>query len=268
MDTLRLIQLETQSACNARCEFCPTGTQERKRPVVKMPMSLIRSIIDQGIALGVRTFAPFKDNEPLMDVRLFTVLDILASHGVAIHLSTNASLLTAKRADQLATYPDLTLTLSLHGQAFNGLDETKVSANAHYMASLRPIIAYRLDCPATHDTIEAFKAEWGSLAMVSESYQNYGGTIPVPDQNARWLLPPVPCFRLLSQMAINASGIVALCCQDVEAAVPLGDLNTESLETVWNRAQSLRDRHRAYDFDMELCRDCVMNRYPGVPRFD
>ena len=60
-------------------------------------------------------------------------------------------------------------------------------------------------------------------------------------------------------MVICADGKVVPCCNDFSCRHPLGDLNTESIEEVWNgdKFVEFRRLHCRNKFDsMPICREC------------
>lgn len=269
MDQLGIVQIETVGNCQAKCRFCPTGNGIRTRPGGRMSWNLFTSIVDQAWDLGVRIVVPFGNNEFFIDTRWTQVLDFLRDKGMAVYLNTNVELLTPAKIDKLISYPNIKeIQLSLHGwgkEAYErvmGLDFETTRRNAHYLTDHAPfpVRHYFLLYEDTLDSEAAFRAEWGDKASVTPAFFNWGNTIH-SDYAKQFQQPPHPCERLLSQLFVLWDGTVALCCMDVDGAVPLGNLNTEPLALVWERNQPMRDRHHAYDFDMPLCKSCTMNRY-------
>ena len=66
---LKMVEIETYTACNRRCSYCPNATHER--PDAFMSEALFASIIDQlsELQFGGRMSFHFY-NEPLLDPRL------------------------------------------------------------------------------------------------------------------------------------------------------------------------------------------------------
>lgn len=269
IDTCQIIQLESSTACDGTCDFCPVNSIPLNRPKGTMKQALFEKIVREGMDMGVKQYLLFLNGEPLLFKPLFAWMDYLAERNLHTTLFTNASQLTAEKAQRLATHPALDfLTVSYHGgdkdtyERVMGLDYDKAKAQVEYFLSLNPsfpVKVYLLDYPETHASVEAFKATWGERAMVSAAYFSWGGLRPNPNKALE--LPPHPCERLLYHMTIDVQGKVNLCCMDYHSAVVWGDANTEPLADIWQQAQIWRDRHKALDFSMPLCKDCSMNRY-------
>jgi radical SAM protein with 4Fe4S-binding SPASM domain len=268
-DALGIVQVETSTACQAKCRFCPTGNGLRTRNGFRMGWDLFTSIVNQARDMGVRIIIPYGNNEFFLDKRWPDIMDYLFLTGMDVYLNTNVSLLGPDKIDKLIQYPNLKeMTLSLHGwgkenyEAVMGLPFEQTRANAHYLIDHAPfpVRLYFLRYEDTLDSEAAFRAEWGERASVSDAFFNWSGEV-VSDRNKQFELPQHPCSRVLNTLFVLASGKVALCCMDYDGKVELGDLNAEPLADVWARNQPMRDRHHANDFDMPLCKNCNMNRW-------
>ncbi len=268
-DICTTVQIETIAHCNATCDFCPVGFLPFNRPQGVMPDSLYRKIVDDAVDMGVTTVIPFLNGEPLMDKHLFDRLDYIAAKGLRTVIFTNGSLLNKAKADRLATYTNIdSITFSFHGgdeytyEKVMGLNFNYTRKNIDYFLTITqvPTNVYLLSYEHTRESVDAFKQLWREHAFVSEAYFTWGGL--TESQRARLLEhPPQPCQRLLHHMTVLVDGRVNLCCMDFHGAVILGDVNQMALADIWAGNQAMRNRHKRYDFDMALCRDCSMNRY-------
>lgn len=269
MDKLYSLQIESSTACQAKCTFCPTGLGTIKRPKGQMSDELFHKIVAEGMEMGVEEWLLFKDGEPLIFKRFFEWMDYLAERHLQTALFTNAAQLTREKAERLASYTNLKFVMcSVHGgdkasyEAMMGLNYEQTRANVEYFISLPKsyrVDVYMLETPETHASVPEFLRTWGVRSFVSPAYYNWGGEIENPNKAHEG--KQVPCGRILNQMQVLWDGRVALCCMDAHGEVILGDLNTETVRDVWERMKPLRDRHLAYDFDMPLCRDCNLNRF-------
>lgn len=108
----RTIFLELTSRCNMHCAFCPSDVL--RRPKEHLAGGRLRSFLDQVRALGLRT--PVLLNvlgEPLLDKRVYAVLDELEAAGHPVTLITNMTLLDdAGIRRELLRHRNLTLALS------------------------------------------------------------------------------------------------------------------------------------------------------------
>jgi len=73
------------------------------------------------------------------------------------------------------------------------------------------------------------------------------------------------CFSL-DGITILSNGIVAQCCADYEGKFPIGDMNSETIEQVWNgpKLKTVKDnlRHRRFE-GIPMCSNCdLINQNP------
>jgi len=111
-DPPRTIFLELTSRCNMHCSFCPSDVL--RRPKEHLAEARLRSFLDQVRALGLTT--PVLLNvlgEPLLNKRVYPLLDELEAAGHPVTLITNMTLLDdggVRR--ELLRHRNLTLALS------------------------------------------------------------------------------------------------------------------------------------------------------------
>jgi len=113
VDPPRTLFLELTSHCNMHCAFCPSDVL--RRPKEHLSEARLRKFLDQIHALNLRT--PILLNvlgEPLLNKKVYEVLDLLEAEGHPVTLITNVSLLgdpDVRR--ELLRHGNLTLALSL-----------------------------------------------------------------------------------------------------------------------------------------------------------
>ncbi len=114
---------------------------------------------------------------------------------------------------------------------------------------------------ATLPEQEAFFDEWvrrvGWANVISPSH--YAGELP--DQSVMNMAPPhrSRCARLWSRLMILADGTAVTCDQDFAARQPVGDLATESVESIWTgpKLAAIRAAHKDANLaDHPLCPAC------------
>jgi MoaA/NifB/PqqE/SkfB family radical SAM enzyme len=261
MDTLIAIQIESSTACNGHCEFCPRF--DMKRSGGEMPDILFHKIIDEAMAMGVKIISPFLNGEPFLFPRLFEWLDYLKERDIHFVLFTNGSMLTKGKAENMNAYCDVgKLIFSMHGydklsyESQMRLSYETVKSNIEYFISIAkiPYQVYILDTAINHKGIDIFLETWKEGNPYSAKYNNWAGKRPSSMKGVK-----IPCERILSEMTIYWDGRVNLCCMDSDAGVILGDVNSQSIKEIWEGNQWMRDKHKEYDFDLPLCRNCNKN---------
>ena len=265
------VHLETQTLCNAACNFCPYPTLERRG--AKMPDALITKIIED-LREVPRTLpfqlSPFKVNEPFLDTRLFPILAQINDRlpNASLTLTTNASALTEKQVMRLREVRNLGyLWISM-----NDYREAEYEATMHLpyrrtMARLRMIHALRangrLDVRIVLSRVgDATSADVEFVQWVKREFPLFEASV---FQRGNWLsqvdtatapAPPVGCARWFD-LSITATGIVAHCCMDGAAKYPIGDVSRQSVLEVYNAPEYRKLRERtAFRQDADPCNRC------------
>ena len=93
----RILQIESAAACNMECSFCPYPLKDDK--VSKLSLENIKHIINQvdpnDKEFKYVTFSQF--NEPLLDKRIFEIIDFAQNTGLNVHMVTNGLLLNKEK---------------------------------------------------------------------------------------------------------------------------------------------------------------------------
>ena len=110
-----ILQVETKAACNMACSFCPYPLKDDKESVLHIDE--IKKIIDQinpnDPNFKYVTFSQF--NEPLLDNRIFEIIEYAQSAGLKVYFVTNGLLLNKqKNIDELLRLkPELKISLQI-----------------------------------------------------------------------------------------------------------------------------------------------------------
>jgi sulfatase maturation enzyme AslB (radical SAM superfamily) len=117
------IQIQTVSACNAKCKFCPyQGSWHHKNPG-RMRRHVYEKIILNLKRFNVRKFCPYLENEPLLDREIFDKIRFAIEHlsPKCIELSTNLSVLNNEILKEIeAVFPGIPHEFRI---SFHGVDE-------------------------------------------------------------------------------------------------------------------------------------------------
>ena len=110
MDFPHEVSIETLAVCNAACVFCPYPDLERKGD--RMPDAMVAKIITdlQDVPQDLPfSISPFKINDPLLDVRIFDILEDCGARlpSASLRMFTNGSPLTEKHIARLAKVRNL-----------------------------------------------------------------------------------------------------------------------------------------------------------------
>lgn len=263
MSRPRTIQFEISTFCNANCLFCPRASMTR--PQGEMSDEIFYEIIKQGKEIGVRRFFPFLNGEPFTHLKIFEKLGFMEKEGVRTSLFTNAGVLTKEKIDKLVQYKNIeyincslnAATEETYDKVVRGPDFKKTKENINYLISKAPF-RVRVTMAMVKENIyekELFLKQWKNKGKLGEFLNWAGDRHDAFEKTGE----RVPCSQFLTKLSILWDGRVCLCCMDYDGRVILGDMKKESLAEIWNKAEILRKRHRALDFNMPLCRDCNVN---------
>jgi sulfatase maturation enzyme AslB (radical SAM superfamily) len=97
------VQIQTVSACNAKCHFCPYLESWHKKNPGRMEEDTFRRVVHEIANFKIMKFCPYLENEPLMDKDLFNRIEYALQRidFKTVELSTNAFLLSQAKIDNL-----------------------------------------------------------------------------------------------------------------------------------------------------------------------
>lgn len=237
LDQPNEISIETLTRCNAACTFCPYPTLERIGE--RMPDDLLYRLVDE-MAEFERPFlfSPFKVSEPLLDKRLFPLLERMNERvpQARIRIFTNGAALTWANAEKLSWVDNLELWISVNShrkeeyEPLMGLNFERMLQNVdqlHGSDFPHPVTVLRVG------------ADPGFLAFCEDRWPHFERLLIKKDG---WLgytepdigeIPDTPCARWF-ELSITSSGVVSLCCMDGKAEFPIGDVREQTLLEVYN----------------------------------
>ena len=250
-----MVAVETVSMCNAACTFCPHSTSGKNEHRETMSESLFEKILaDCAGQADLTTFNLSFQNEPLMDPRLFERLRAARralGSAVMISMVTNGSLLRGRRLQALLADPPDLLKISV-----TGIDAATYEAgmkNLRFHVTLKNLdnlltVAHQhggprivINCVMTAAmeavgirAIHDFWNERGAQVHVM-NLENRAGALAADQLAAHEgrLQPRAWCKRPEEQLSIWPNGDVALCCADWTKQIVLGNVESDSLQTIW-----------------------------------
>src|SRR6266540_7184987 len=275
---LLFLSLETCTACNHRCPFCPVSVDARAEK--DKSQELFESIVDQTIAAGGKGVVVFLSNynettiDPLFEERCRALFE----RGVPVSILTNASNFPPERGQRLQEagrfrYIGLTLpTLDperyqkLHGTR----DLARVIANieamqAHALAEETAIVvlgdqdeAHRRDMAEIRRRFEP--RGWQVRPFRIRSRPASGTFVPEPPPKKKLKGCELMGSRPFEHLHVTATAKAVLCCQDYYERLPVGNLKTQTVAEVLGGDAMARLRRWTYGVEEApadfLCRRC------------
>ncbi len=249
-----VVVIENTNVCNSHCFMCPHD--ELHRPLGVMSLDLFKKVVDQCALLGVSKISLHGFGEPLTD-RIFPERVKYAKEKGIPHVGTtsNGALMTKDLAEAviLAGLDQINFSLDAvspeaYGKIRVGLPFKTVMENVREFIGLRNRLG-RTKPLVTVDLIEnqhnqgetkAFINRWQGIADLvnittlhtwAGSYKEKVGSGQLHHQNR--FIKREPCRFLWTDLVVNWDGRVSACCQDYEATMVVGDLQTTPLKEVW-----------------------------------
>jgi 2-deoxy-scyllo-inosamine dehydrogenase (SAM-dependent) len=233
------VRIETATACNRRCAYCPNSRFDRGliENQQLMDAALFHKVIDDLAAIKYRgVIAPDSFNEPLLDPRLVAFMGYARRQlpGAWLLLVTNGDFLTAARYEELVAAGIDSIIVSIHGKPPS--------------PTVQALAAYLRQHPQRQIPIQF-------LTFGDETpLYNRGGLVEplVLNTEPRCISPENP-------LVVNAAGDVVLCCNDYFGDYVYGNVADASVVEIWHSEafRTRREQQRRGDFDLAFCRRCV-----------
>ena len=264
------VYVEITNVCNLKCSFCP-GTRREKRFLPPEDFAVI--------AGKLRPYADYLYlhvmGEPLLHPELEKLLDTADALGFRVCITTNGTLLPEKGA--LLRRPCIhKVSISLHSFEGNGGGEMTdyLEGIWDFARSASSIVALRLwnagGADVRNGEIERFLSEklgvdvtalpvdpTGSRRLGKKLYLESAEKFDWPELSAPEKGTQF-CHGLRQQIAVLCDGTAVPCCLDHEGDIPLGNLLTDSVESILSapRAAALCEGFSRRRPTEELCRRC------------
>lgn len=276
--------LEPTNRCNVDCIMCPNSdfADHELGDIALDEFSRIVSAISPTAELTMLYFL----GEPTVHPA-FTDLLKIARGGLKgrIVVSTNATKMSSAHIDALIKNTDVILVCIdrwdresyeriRRGSSFDEVVRTTERILAARGTGSSPLVVVKmLDINPRPGTREAWKTEvtefqryWTAKGAIALSgwLNTWAGQFIQLDRLRSQPTPyssgnRVACADLWFKMVINWRGEVPMCCHNWNSSIPLGDVNTRSIEAVWQGPEvvRLRDSHAHGDYTCtSLCQSC------------
>lgn len=292
LETPFLIYVDPSSACNFKCEFCPTGhldlvrAANYKRRV--LPLELFEKFVKElsDFSSPIRVLRMNKIGEPLLNKDLPQMIRLAKASGQVekIDLATNASLFTPSLLEALIEAGLDRINISLEGiNAAQYRQHAKVDIDFEALTtSVRWLYGHRGNCEITIKAPEDYLSDT-EKQLFFDTFGNYCDRIFLERLSPIWpefnmetrVMNFVPtgrngqygqeitekavCTYIFYAMAINSDGTVSACCPDWGQNLLVGDLKTMTVKEIWNSPamHALRIEHlKGRRCDNAVCCDC------------
>ncbi len=265
--------VELTNSCNLACLMCPHSKMKRGRGV--MSLELFRNIIDQAADLNIRSIKLAGLGEPLLDKDIADKIAYAKKKKLSVKMFTNGMLLNRQKAQQLVESGVDEIFISIDGgsQAVQerlrkGSNFSQIQGNLSNFKRVRQEMkAAGKKIPEVVITVTYQEANKNERKLIKENWGDLVDRIrlfPIHNWNVDVKVPQrvsQPCHLPFSQMAICWDGRVALCCIDYECHHQMGDVNKDSISSIWqgDASMGVRKAHLSCRSEtIALCSSCSM----------
>ena len=274
--------IEPTNICNLRCVMCPNSLRKQKNPGY-MQIGIYKKIIGE-----IKTFASYIvlciSGESLLHKDFPEMVRIAKQNGLAVYLSTNATVLTPKLSREILSAGLDWINFSFDGCSKEAYEKVRVGAN--FEKTLQNITDF---LKIKKELNAKTQAELQILVMDKQGEKNYQENIDYFSKNFKDLplnyiqkrQPSTwgkflvgtkkfkfrhlgnefsPCSYLWSSLNILWDGRIVACGSDFFGDNILGKFPEKSLKEIWND-KPMRDFRRAMVTDNYLkynpnCENC------------
>ena len=265
-----IVQIESTNICNAKCVFCPRDEMHRRQGI--MTFELFRKVVDECAELGITHVRVHNYGEPFVDRQLVEKVRYAKDKGIQeVGMISNGSLITDAVARGMieAGLDAINISVDASGkEVFEstriGLNYDKVVANIERLVRIRAELGRRrpkliLSFVRQNNSADeqAFIEHWRNVAdkIHVTDLHNWAGTLN-HESDVRF-----PCYRLWLTFTVLWDGRVSLCCADFDGRTVLGDLNTQTIQDIWNSdAYRAVRREHLESGGPDVCRACDLPR--------
>jgi MoaA/NifB/PqqE/SkfB family radical SAM enzyme len=254
--------------------MCPHEKMKRKRG--HMPWHIFTKIIDQSVEFegsGLEIIL-HKDGEPLMDPLLFKRIEYIKNKmkKSTVHFNTNASLLNDENINNILNSPLDSILFSVDGASKATYEHIRVGLKYEIVksnienffrkknqnnTSIKVTMQMVVSKNNMHETAE-YQKLWGDKAdrIILKNMHNFlvqktsiHGSDLSEKQLARCLMP-------FFMMLFYWNGNVGLCCWDYDNIVELGNIENDSLLSIFNNAKFRQIRDAMRKMDCKAIKPC------------
>ena len=223
------LEVEISSTCNLRCDTCPV--KHHQRPHTELPTQVIEAMVVELAALGYSgAFSPHFYNEPLLDKRLPSILELVRSRlpRATINLFTNFTPMTGELYKTLLPLVDAFIVTVDQPVVERAVQRVRQELNAGDLEKLR------------------------TRSIKDTALSNRAGALDLGKDTLR---RRQRC-DFVQYMTVDASGDVHLCCNDYFGEACFGTIKERSLAEIWYSEEYVKARTLAASARHHLCRKC------------
>lgn len=275
-----LVDIELASICNLKCPMCYTITDKFKEKVNAklIDFELFKKIIDE-IATKVPALRLSLRGESTLHPKFIDAIKYARDKGIKeISTLTNGSKLKIEFFEKMVKAGIDWITISVDGM---DKEYEKIRKPLKFKDTLE-----KIKCMSDykkkhnlHKPVIKIQSLWPSIKTNPELFYNTFEPItdliafnPLIDYLQKdediSYLDNFSCPQLYQRLVIGADGLVMMCSNDEENESIVGDVNIESIHSIWHgkKLNQIRDIHKKQNGfkEINVCRKCYIPRKTEV----
>lgn len=277
------LEVQTHTACNARCTCCPHPIVFKELPNGFMSDDLWEAIIHEASRLPLKRFMPYLNNEPFLDPKMIERLRQIRKRcpDTLIEVSTNASKLTAEISEVLVNeylVDDLRLSIfgvdqASYSERMPGLDWMSTLTNVKGLLAKNKNAARPLnitiigieDENVSDAQWQISDSQWRQLGSSLRlwGYLDRAGNNKQKNEmifEGSYTQRGCELNRPFERLCILYNGDVIMCSQDWRREDIQANVRESGLIGAWNspKFRTLRERIMGRGDEVNLCTKCKM----------
>lgn len=284
------LTIEPTNLCNLQCPECPRGTSVLTRNTGNLLFTDFKKIIDE-VYKHAFYLQLFFQGEPFLNNDLFRMIDYARSKRMYVSISTNGTLFTEEMVEKLFNSPPNKLIFSLDGldeetynkyrkggsfdRAIKGLIiinefKEKNKSNKPFIELQFLIMRHNEhQIPLVSNFAKKFSVDKITLKTV-QVYSLKGAKefLPTNKKYSRYIISgdnfeiksnlPNRCFTIWKNILITWDGKVVPCCFDKDATFEIGNINKDTIYSIWKNKKYFNFRKSVLDNrkNISICNNC------------
>lgn len=282
------VGIEITNHCNLNCIMC--GNDKLTRPRGYMSMSLYKKIIDE-IAIenpNTRIWLDFYGEALLAGYKLYYMIDYAKKKGLGnICINTNGTLLKPEYSDMLLDSGIDFISIDCDGFSKEVYETIRVGGNRDIFYSnieyllkekkrrnSKAIVEIKvIEMDKNKDEVEKIVTYWrarGAWTTIRRLV-TWTGMVDLENAGTTDYEERIACGTLIGTCVITWDGNVASCALDADAEIVCGNVNEQSIRSIWlKRNEELVSIHMQHRWDelSDKCKQCTDWMIVGEQRYD
>lgn len=259
-----ILNIDSINACNLKCPFCATGTNQLDRKQTRIPTEKAKALIDK-VKSHVLLARFHNWGEPFLNKDIFSIIRHAKDAGIFTTTSSNLSVDVDNLAQKIIDSGLDHIHVSIDGLEQQTLETYRRKASIDLVyKNIKDIVALKkklgLSTPRLELTFLVFKHNEHEIPRLDEMKQSLGVDSFVASNafiyhdsfipnNSRFKPSQTiwkdSCHYLYSELMVESDGAVSPCCTNTSSQFDVGNISEiEDLNTFWNKPifQAMRSK--------------------------